>query len=107
MDGTGEDSAADNPKVDGRSPKCAGKCTEDRTKTGDIQKLNHKNFPRRQNDKVNAVGLSNGRRRRVSRLEDVVDNLAVNHITANQSGKCNQKCNHCWRNSKKLRLHLL
>ena len=44
MDGTGEDTAEDDPKVGNGAEQRAAQGTEDGAGTGDVQQLNQENF---------------------------------------------------------------
>ena len=60
------------------------KCAEDGTKAGNVQKLDHKELPLRQDNIVHAVVDLDGRGLTVIRPEGVFDDLTVDKIAADQ-----------------------
>ena len=90
----GENRTEGNPQEHDRSPQSTLHCAEDRAESGDVQKLNHKQLPLRQDDIVHAVVDLDGGRFTVIRAEGVFHDLAVNEIAADQQCQTNQKANH-------------
>ena len=57
MHRTGEDTAEDYPQIGRRTELSTHYRTENRTCSGDIQELNHENFPVWQHDEIHSIGL--------------------------------------------------
>ena len=96
MDRTGEDGAEGDPQENDGAPQSALKCAEDRTKAGNVQKLDHKELPFRQDNIVHTVVDLDGRGLTVIRPEGVFDDLTVDKIAADQQCQTQQKANHLY-----------
>ena len=62
-------------------------CTEDRTCSGNIEKLNHKNLPIGKNHKVNTIGFSYGRSLTIVRAEHPLDKPSIHEIAQHKGQK--------------------
>ena len=87
MDGSGEDTAEDNPQIGHRTELGTHDGTEDRTRTSDVQKLNHKNLPGGKHHEIDAIGLCHSRRHTVIWPEDAFHETSVEQITQHKSHK--------------------
>ena len=94
MHSPGEDGTKGDPEEHHRSPHCTRQCTEDRAKTGNIQKLYHEQFPLRQYNVVNTIVDCNSRSFSVIGIEDLVYDFAIKQIATNQNNKADKKADH-------------
>ena len=109
MDSSGKDRPQDNPQERSRTELCAHNSTEDRTKAGNVQKLNHKNFPGRHRNVIDSVlmGVSWGCTGRVH-PEDTFYKRTVDKIAGNKSCQAADKGYHykelleCWSIQKRI-----
>ena len=85
MNRAGKDRTKGNPQEYDRSPQGSLHRAEDRSKSGDVQKLYQKQLPCRHDDIVDAVVDRNRRRLPVIRSERVVHELAVREVSAYQN----------------------
>ena len=81
---TGENAAEYNPQIRRRTELGSHDGAEDRPRTGNVQELDHENFPRRQHGEVHAVGFGHGRRRPVVRSENPFHKTSVEEIAGYQ-----------------------
>ena len=96
VDRTGEDGAEGDPQENDGAPQSALKRAEDRAKAGNVQKLDHKELPFRQDNIVHTVVDLDGRGLTVIRPEGVFDDLTVDKIAADQQCQTQQKANHLY-----------
>ena len=75
-----KDTSENNPEISHRTIPSAHDSTENRTRTSDIEELNHKDLPTRKHHEIYAVRLGDGRRRTVVRTECACYKLSVNHV---------------------------
>ena len=94
MDCTGKDGTEGDPQEDDRTPKSAAQSAEDGTQTRNIQKLDHKELPLRENHVVHAIVDLHGRRFTVVRAESLFDDATVNEVAADQQCEADQKAKH-------------
>jgi len=94
MDCTGKDGTEGDPQEDDRTPKSTAQSAEDGTQTRNIQKLDHKELPLRENHVVHAIVDLHGRRFTVVRAESLFDDATVNEVAADQQCEADQKAKH-------------
>ena len=95
VDGSGEDCAEDNPEVGCGAELCSHDGSEDGTETGDVEELNHEDFPRGKGDVVDSVSHCQGRCLACGvGTEKCVDVSAVDQIADYEDQQCNCKCDH-------------
>ena len=87
-----ENGAERNPQKSRRSEHNTHYCTENRSKSGNVEELDQKYLPRRKDDIVYAVGAGLRRhgKRRVG-AEDSFYNEAINEVATYENDKANQK----------------
>ena len=91
MHSSGKDTAENDPQISHRTKLRTHDGTEDRTCTRNVQKLDHKNLPRRQHDVVETIGLGHCRRHTIIGAKHPFDETAVEQITNHESHKAQQK----------------
>ncbi len=96
VDSAGKDGTEGDPQEHDGSPQSALQRAEDGTEARDIQKLDHKQLPLRQDDIVHAVVDLDSRSLTVVRAEGVFHDLAVDQIAADQQSKTDQEAKHCF-----------
>ena len=96
MDRTGEDGAEGDPQENDGAPQSALKRAEDRAKAGNVQKLDHKELPLRQDNIVHTVVDLDGRGLTVIGAEGVLNDLAVDEVAADQQCQTQEKANHLY-----------
>ena len=94
MDCTGKDGTEGDPQENDRTPKSTAQSAEDGTQTRNIQKLDHKELPLRENHVVHAIVDLHGRRFTVVRAESLFDDATVNEVAADQQCEADQKAKH-------------
>ena len=94
VDGSGENAAQDYPHIGHRPVPRTHDGTENRTRAGNVQKLNHENLPSRKHHEIYSVGLCNGGRRAVVGAENTLHETSIEKIACNQRTQGNEKCNH-------------
>ena len=96
MDTTGEDGTTGDPQENDRTPKSTAQSAEDGTQTRNIQKLDHKELPLRENHVVHAIVDLDSRRFTVVRAESLFDDATVNEVAADQQCQTQEKANHLY-----------
>lgn len=91
---TGKDAAQHYPQVRRRAELGPHDGAEDRSQSGNVEKLNHKYLPRGKRDVVHPVSHGQGRRLTVVRAEDTLHKATINKIAGNQRQQAKCKCNH-------------
>ena len=91
VDGTCEDTAENNPQIGNRTIPRSHDGTENRPRAGNVQKLNHENFPSGQRDEIHTVGLVIGRCRTVVRAENSFHESTIDEIADHQRTNGNQE----------------
>src|SRR5574344_3014059 len=94
MNCAGKNSAEYNPQIHTRTPHCSGDCTKNRAKAGDVQQLDEERFGISHRNIVDAVRISNCRRRFVCYGKNLFYDFTVNKITHNEQGKCYKESYH-------------
>ena len=91
---TGKNRTESDPQENHRAPQSAAQSAEDRAETRDVQKLDHKQLPLRQNHVVHAIVDLDSRRFTVVRAEGLFDDATVNEVAADQQCEADQKAKH-------------
>ena len=92
---TGKNSSKHNPQVRSRSELRPHNGTENRTKPGNVEKLNHKNLPVGKYQIIHPVSLCiSGCFPVYIRFEDTLHKASVNEISPYQKKEGQSKCNH-------------
>ena len=91
---TGKNRTEGDPQENHRAPQSAAQSAEDRAETRDVQKLDHKQLPLRQNHVVHAIVDLDSRRFTVVRAEGLFDDATVNEVAADQQCEADQKAKH-------------
>ena len=94
MNSTREYSAEHNPDEASRAKLGTHDSSEDRTKSGNIEKLYQVELPGGQLDVVDAIIARSGRRRAVIRSKNAVHISAIEPISHNQSKQSYRESNH-------------
>ena len=94
VDRTGKNRTEGDPQENHRAPQSAAQSAEDRAETRDVQKLDHKQLPLRQNHVVHAIVDLDSRRFTVVRAEGLFDDATVNEVAADQQCEADQKAKH-------------
>ena len=94
MYSTCENSTESDPQEDNRAPHSAGKSSEDRTKSGDVQQLYQEQLPCRHDNVVDAIIDCDCRGLTVIRSECIVYKGAVGEVPADQDRKTDKETNH-------------
>ena len=89
--GAGKDTAEDDPQISHRTELRTHDGTEDRTSTGNVQELNHEDFPRRENNVIETIGLSNGWCHTIIWTKHTLYETSIEQIAHNKSYKTQQK----------------
>ena len=89
--GAGEDTAEHNPQISHRTELRTHNGTEDRTCTGNVQELNHEDFPRRENNVIETIGLSNSWCHTIIWTKHTLYETSIEQIAHNKSYKTQQK----------------
>ena len=92
--GTREDTAEHNPEIGRRAELGAHDRTENRTRPGNIQELDHENLPRGQHDIVYPIGFGDSRRGPVVGPEHTFNESTVKKIAGHQGRQGKDKRNH-------------
>ena len=92
--GTGKDAAKHNPKISHRSIPGTHDGSKYRSSTGNIQELDHKDFPTRQHHKVNSVGFCHCWRRTVVRTENMRHKFSIKEVAQYQGCQTNDETDH-------------
>ena len=92
--GTGEDASKHNPQIGHRTIPRTHDGTEDGSRAGNIQKLNHENLPTRKHDVVHSIGLRHSGRGAVVGTKHLLHQLSIEEITGHECQQCNNKRNH-------------
>ena len=80
VDSSGKNAAKHNPQITGWSELGSHNGTEDRSRSRDIEKLNHKDLPVGKDHEIYTVGLGHRRRGTVVRSKDTLNETAVEKI---------------------------
>ena len=96
MDRTGKDGAEGDPQEDHGTPQSAAQSAEDGAEARNVQKLDHKELPLRQDHVVYTVVDLDGRGLTVIRPEGVLNDLAVDEVAADQQCQTQEKANHLY-----------
>ncbi len=91
MDGSGENTAEYNPQIGHRTELGTHDGTEDRTRTRNIQELDHENLPTGEDDIVHTVGLCQSWSRTVVRRKHTLHETAVEQVSNNERNKAQTK----------------
>ena len=83
--GSCKDAAEDNPQIGDRAELGTHDGTEDGTRTGNVQELNHKDLPVGKDNIVNTIGLGNSRSDAIVRGYYFLNEAPIEHITKQQS----------------------
>ena len=94
MDCTGKDGTEGDPQENHGAPQSAAQSAKDRAETGNVQKLDHKQLPLRQDHVVHTVVDLHSRRFTVIGAEGLFDDLAVNEVAADQQRETDQEAKH-------------
>ena len=81
---TGKDAAQHNPQIGSRSELCSHDSTEDRTRTSDVQELDHEDLPPGENDIIHTVGFRHSWSHSVVRTENLLNKPAIDHVAYDQ-----------------------
>ena len=92
--GTGKDAAEDDPEVCRRTELGSHDGTEDRSRAGDVEKLDHENLPVGHRHIVDAVVYHHGGSLSVVRSEHFAYELSIQEIAQHKGYKANEKCYH-------------
>ena len=91
MNRTCKDTPQHYPQISHRTKHGTHDGTEDRPRTGNVQKLDHKNLPWWQHQKIHTISLSNGWCHTVVGTEYTLHESSVEHVTQNKSHKAQYK----------------
>ena len=94
MSSTRKDTSQDNPQICHRTELGTHDGTEDRTRSRNVEELNHKDFPRWQDYVVNTVSHTYCRRGTVVGTKDLLDEATIDDVADNKRKKTDNKCNH-------------
>ena len=94
VDSTCKDAAENNPEVGSGAKLRAHNGTKDGTCSGNVEKLNHKDLPRRHYDVVHSVGLSHGGRWAVVGGKDAFYNASIEQISEDKSYQTDDETYH-------------
>ena len=94
MHGSCEDTPEDNPQISHRSVPGTHNSTEDRTRSCNVEELNHEDFPTRQYHKVDPIGFGHCRRRAVIRTEHMRHKLSIKKVTQYKGDQTNNETDH-------------
>ena len=81
---TAEDGAKDNPQVGSGAKLCAHYRAENRTQSGNVEELNHKQLPGRKHDVIYAIGHRDSRSGTVVGTENAANEPPVDKIARNE-----------------------
>ena len=96
VDRTGKDGAEGDPQKDHGTPQSAAQSAEDGAEARNVQKLDHKELPLRQDHVVHTVVDLDGRGLTVIGAEGVLNDLAVDEVAADQQCQTQEKANHLY-----------
>ena len=91
---TGKNRTKGDPQEHDGTPQSTLQGTEDGAEARDVQKLDHKQLPLRQNHIVHAIVDLDSRRFTVVRAEGLFDDATVNEVAADQQCEADQKAKH-------------
>ena len=91
---TGKNRTEGDPQEHDGTPQSTLQGTEDGAEARDVQKLDHKQLPLRQNHIVHAIVDLDSRRFTVVRAEGLFDDATVNEVAADQQCEADQKAKH-------------
>ncbi len=92
---TGKDTTQHDPQERGGSELRPHNGAEDRSQSGDVQKLDHKDFPGRHRDIIHAVLMCVGRSLPFGiYAENTFNECTVDEITYDECNKATNKSNH-------------
>ena len=94
VDRTGKNRTEGDPQENHRTPQSAAQSAEDGAEARNVQKLDHKQLPLRQNHVVHAIVDLDSRRFTVVRAEGLFDDATVNEVAADQQCEADQKAKH-------------